>query len=363
MQLKLPTAGQLVEMKQRALEIAAKRLGARPTAEDLHLYRVEITTYPLWFAIFSGVLLLVVLVASGYLSYNDINSSVTDIKLAEQIAAAGTAVFLLAEFVFIVSTLTRKVFGDDNRRAITLVGWVGLVIAFTGNWIGVNPSQHAAVGDIIFSALVALMAPTGTLASSLIFENMLTSWVHGKELARRKLEDLQKEWDKKAQTLEDSPDHRNAWASEIWHWMTTENVKGRGATLRGEYLAGLSENDRYRLVAKIMSRLDWFTTLESRDGHDGQTDTNLHEDTLEDQLEGESSDQKNRHDEIFRHLGVMPPANATTQERLSMLAGVAYKNPSIFDRYTRDALAEHFGISTGSVSNVKREVMDSESAK
>lgn len=348
MQVKGLAEDTLLDLKDQALDTASRKIGERPDKDNTPNAEV-IADYPTVMVVVAVIGVMLVLGFAAVVSFQHIMGAAVPVN--EGIRFAGTSYAIMAEFTAIVVMLVIEVFYPGRGWGkLLMLGSLGMAVglAFVGNWVAIEP-------ETMWEFILVITPPLFTLAMASVIERLTLNWQKGRAAWASMLKERQYEWDAKRLNLEDSQEFINSFANAIWQHVVKTNCRGKNAKLNREYLLGLSQGDKRHLVSREMNRLNWYTSEPNR-----ETVTEREEvkqaDSPEELLVSIIPSRDG--DSI---LGVTvterPSRGFTAQQRKHMLYQDSVDNPRMFAAHTNEQLSEWYGVSTGTVSNVKASLL------
>lgn len=244
---------QRLHAKNAAREAIMEYAGRKPTREQ---YQHEtISDYPRWLTALVMLGLLVVFTGSFAMSIFRLFTAGRDyflvgIEIGWQGAVAGAAIFLMAEFTVLVSTMTRKVYFAGAGRIMLVPIAIGVTLAIGGNIVVAQP--HDA-----FGWLETLSPPVVVLFMSIIGENIILKALQARQANERTYQGALADWKAKTAEPETHPDFIQVYANTLKSALKSANHgKWRGSA---ETLRNLSLNDWRSLVSRELQSENWFT--------------------------------------------------------------------------------------------------------
>ena len=242
------------QAKDRAKNAVIASMGNAPYFEDYQ--KQNISEYPDWVNYLVIFLLFVCFGAAGTISLFRIfnlarDHFYSDIPVYWQSALVGLAVFLLGEFVIVVSSMASGIYKFEGRKryfANAMIGG-GLLITFVGNWTFTDP-------DTLFSIIEAIFPPLTVVGSSLILEELITQKAKDKLLSIRAFQQAQVEFEQKTKYPEKHPEFKRYWANAIQD--TYKELYKRRIKIVEEF-ATFTDKDWIDLVKATLKADDWYS--------------------------------------------------------------------------------------------------------
>lgn len=324
--LKTISLDTLLDLEREAEALVMKSLGERPDHESIPKDTAG-NVFPTSLRAITILGVVIVLVVAGIVSAHHIMETTGSLLY-----------FVMAEPALIIGTLSWTVLFRKQvvgRLMLASAIVVALALAFVGNWVSAAPV------DSLLKILMVLAPPLFTIVMSQVLERVFMSEIMGNVRHRKEVMDAQRAYDRKAQDVRSAPEFSQMLATSIWEATVALNDFGRGKTERVEHLNNLPLVERRQIVREALALKDWF-----RHG-DGQTDSTI-----------QYSPKLTPRDE---NLPVGEVQVSVTERdgdgSVTDFRDVAAQHPEIFERHTRDEIAELYGVSTGFVSKVKKEVL------
>lgn len=349
MTIKGISENELLDLRDEALNTAARKLGERPDKKT-YPFSNRVSDFPVGTVVASLFGVLLVLIFAANVSFQHIMEAAQAAN--EGVFGAGLSYAIMAEFTALVIMLTIDVLypGRTGGKVLLMASLLlAVAIAFTGNYTAIHP-------DTVWEWLLVVGPPLFTLAMASVIERMTIRWQSDRAAWQRELRELQEAWDAKRNNMEGTPEYINSFANAIWQHLLKVNARGRNAKEVRERMVGMSVTEKRHIVSREMKRLDWYTndanTPAVTAAEEGW-EVDLPEDELGTIMPSRDGDGI---------LGVTvtnrPSNDASPNERKSALRRDAIANPRMFIAHTREQIAAWYGISTGLVSNIKNEMIE-----
>jgi len=295
-------------MLPEALRIAArevargnvvKRHGQRPVRDQFKDYAAS--KYPGWFRGLVGFALLVVGLASGWISAVRLYKAGYDyaaqtVSGPNWIAVSiGVCTPLAAEFLIIVAAIASRVYlRDRGRRWAFLPVLVGTIVGFVGNWTITQP-------DMAWGWVVTFFPPVAVLSTALIFEMTLVPELERRQSNEVAFQAALERYEKAIADPETYSGWRDSYAFALW-----EAWKRKQRKLAAE----MSVEVRDQIILREMAADRFFTG-----------NTHEYSPTIQAKPDEQPGAQKER---VKEYLTLYPEDRALTLTELSEKIGVSY---------------------------------------
>lgn len=244
-----------LDAKEQARQLVIRSHGDKPTQEQF--IADIVTEYPAWLNRAVFALLVIVGLSAFATSFFRLFSIGRDnflmtINDHNQGVIVGVAVVLMAEFLTMVSGLSREVLLPHGRRWLMFFPMIlGVVIALVGNWTVAQPHD-------LFSVLEAVSPPIVVLIVSMLGERLIVSTIKARHELRVMYERALNDWKTATANPEGAPQWRNIYASALRERLIAINSKGTGSTRRKEIMQGFNNRTWSILVSRELQSDDWF---------------------------------------------------------------------------------------------------------
>lgn len=250
------TDDERITARHNALQNVVRATGEEP---DRAAYlRYSASEYPRWLTGLVMAGMLVVFLAAFALSIFRLFTAGRDYFLLgipepTQAAIAGVAIFLMAEFMVIVSTLVMRVYFEGRARLLMVLPiGIGVSIALVGN--GVIGQPHD-----LFGLLETFAPPLAVLFMAIILERLLLATLRQRRAAELAYQEAVNAWKAATASPEQSPLFGQFYANALKDQLIRAN--GRRAAVK-ELLPLLTvEHWRY-LVSRELAAANWFEQVE-----------------------------------------------------------------------------------------------------
>jgi len=255
------TDSERIAARQTALRNVVHAIGDEP---DRAVYlRYSASEYPRWLTGLVVVGMLIVFLAAFALSIFRLFTAGRDYFLLgipdpTQAAIAGVAIFLMAEFMVIVSTLVMRVYFEGRARLLmALPIGIGVAIALVGNGVIGKP------GDL-FGALETFAPPLAVLFMAIIGERLLLTTLRQRRAGELAYQQALAEWKQATAQPEQSPLFAQYYANALKDQLI--RVNGRRTAVK-ELLPEMTvEHWRY-LVSREIAAANWFERVDIADAN------------------------------------------------------------------------------------------------
>lgn len=176
-----------------------------------------------------------------------------------QATMVGFAVFVMAETMLISASIAREVLfkGQRSKRGLLMVVMMmAFALAIVGNWTVARPTD-------VFSVLETITPPVATLAIAMVLEGLALSALKQRTANERAYQQALAEYRRAADTPETDPNWRQVYGQYLKMHIEQVNRVGRGATERGQLLAGATPltwalliTREMRLEARVYDEVD-----------------------------------------------------------------------------------------------------------
>ena len=349
----------LIDLKAEAEKLTRKKLRP-PSFDEIKQGNARRGSYPLVLQIITLVLVAVVLIVAGILSAIHVTA-----------ATGSWLYFVLAEPAILVGALSWTVLFRNNwvgKLLIATTVLVALAIAFVGNYVSRDVTS-------LIHLLMVIAPPLFTVAMAIVLERFFMTSIQTNVEAAHEFKRQSADYQQIIDNLESTQEYRNTFANLIWETLLKQNNRGRYATEMRQMLISLPLAERRQLVRREMNRLQWYTAGVDHDETVTAVTANrangrqlIHSPAFDGNGKplpnGGSGDSIACIEPSYRPDGILgvrvterPPTQATVAERKHLLSQHASAHPDLFDIQSRDELAAWYGVSTGTVSNLKREII------
>ena len=245
-----------ITARQNAIHSVARATGAEP--DRAAFMRYNASEYPRWLTGLVVVGMLIVFLAAFALSIFRLFTAGRDYFLLgipdpTQAAIAGVAIFLMAEFMVIVSTLVMRVYFEGRARLLMVLPiGIGVAIALVGN--GVIGQPHD-----LFGMLETFAPPLAVLFMAIILERLMLATLRQRRAAELAYQEAVNAWKAATASPEQSPLFGQFYANALKDQLSRAN--GRRAAVK-ELLPQMTvEHWRY-LVSRELAAANWFERVE-----------------------------------------------------------------------------------------------------
>lgn len=250
------TDSERIAARQAALQNVVRATGEEP---DRAAYlRYSASEYPRWLTGLVIAGMLIVFLAAFGLSIFRLFTAGRDYFLLgipdpTQAAIAGVAIFLMAEFMVIVSTLVMRVYFEGRARLLMVLPiGIGVAIALVGN--GVIGQPHD-----LFGLLETFAPPLAVLFMAIILERLMLATLRQRRAAELAYQEAVNAWKAATASPEQSPLFGQYYANALKDQLIKAN--GRRAAVK-ELLPEMTvEHWRY-LVSRELAAANWFEQVE-----------------------------------------------------------------------------------------------------
>lgn len=245
-----------IEARERARALVVRAVGEQPSPEMFT--EASMSEYPAWLGRLSVLLMVLVFLAAGAVSFFRLFTAGRDgflhtINVEYQAVIVGLATFVLAEFLVITSTLLGSIYveGRLQKALNTLAIVAGLLVAFVGNWHVTRPSAA-------FMWLETLVPPFAVLATALLGEKMLLRSLKTRQAQKTAYQQALADWKHATADPESSPRWKSVYATVLREKLREVNSSGQGKTRRVEIMASLDRASWRALVYREIDADNWY---------------------------------------------------------------------------------------------------------
>lgn len=340
--LKNLTIEELMALKKQALIVTGDSIGDRPS-EDTDPYIPDGDEYPWYMSASLTTMIVVVLLAAFSISAQHISDAAT--AISPDVWGIGPSMAALAEFAVLVITMTMDVLFRNQRNMRWLLGVTlvaSLAVAFVGNWTAVQPGTLREAANWL-GWLVVAVPPLTTATIGFVIERFWLRGTRSKAIWKSTLRKKQRAYDAQVRKLEGTPLFDTIFDAKIRQGIIDKHVS-RGGSKAKEYRAyfmTLNDDNWAELVGTYRNLLE----PGSRKTADNSQSSG--------ETVAEGSVTLKFHD---GHDAMRPSRDEDFEKRKSMLALAATSHPELFTVYTNQQIADFYGMSTGSVSNIKQSI-------
>jgi hypothetical protein len=248
-----------IDARDRAKAAVIKATGDEP--DRAAFMRYHASKYPRWLTGLIGAFLLIVFIAAFAMSLFRVFTAGRDyflhgINIEWQAAIAGTATFILAEFLVIASMLAMSVYFKNRDRWLMLIpAGMGVGIALVGNWVVSQPED-------LFGWMETLSPPLAVLFMAVIGERMILHTLRENRANELAYQDAVNAWKQATADPEKAPSFTQFYANALRAAIYDANARGQGKTRREEILSTMTAEHWKILVSREMRAGDWFELVE-----------------------------------------------------------------------------------------------------
>lgn len=305
------------EDRQAAYAQARELLLTRVQRPERDQYRsAGVSEYPLWLVLTVAVMLIIILLAGAQVSFYRVYRAGYELYLEtipnpSQASRAGYATFLLSEFPVIVGFMAGRIYFRGRERWLMAIPVVfGLLVAFTANWVIIQPHTF-------WSWLDTVSPPVAVLSVSLILERVILQALRDRAENERAYNAALSAWQTAVREPERHPAFVGILANVLWDaWK-----KGKSAKVIGQ----MPIADRRFIVRREMQAEQWFTedtfqeTVETHEtAETPETPRNKPETPRGTVPQGEPRET------VKRFLETTPGANTMSLRQIEDATGVSY---------------------------------------
>lgn len=248
-----------IDAREQAKAAVIKSNGDEPNRDAFMRYHAS--EYPRWLTGLIAAFLMIVFIAAFAMSLFRVFTAGRDyflhgIEIEWQAAIAGTATFILAEFLVIASMLAMSVYFKGRDRWLMLIpAGMGVGIALVGNWVVSQPSD-------LFGWMETLSPPLAVLFMALIGERMILHTLRERRANELAYQDAVNAWKLATADPEQSPEFTQFYANALKSAIYAANAKGQGKTKREELMNQMTPKHWRIVVSREMRAGDWFEMVE-----------------------------------------------------------------------------------------------------